>query len=161
MVNRALVKQPRVQNWRTTIPERASRPLWSVPIPSARVLLINCLFDTSNPATKSGRKQNATRANIPFYGSYSETDPVQLALEGVTKFKSEKFDIIIVDTSGRHKQETELFLEMSQIRDAVRPDNAIFVMDGTIGQAADPQARGMPTFVYTLTPLQPSRKPWR
>jgi signal recognition particle subunit SRP54 len=64
------------------------------------------------------RKQNATRAGIPFYGSYSETDPVQLAMDGVEKFRSEKFELIIVDTSGRHKQEQELFLEMSQISEA-------------------------------------------
>jgi signal recognition particle subunit SRP54 len=42
-----------------------------------------------------------------------------LAAEGVAKFKQEKFDIIIVDTSGRHKQEAELFAEMQQIFDAV------------------------------------------
>lgn len=42
-----------------------------------------------------------------------------IALEGVEKFKADKFDIIIVDTSGRHKQETELFEEMKQISAAV------------------------------------------
>ena len=54
--------------------------------------------------------------------SYSEADPVQLAKEGVEKFKSDGFEIIIVDTSGRHKQETELFDEMKQIESIiVRP----------------------------------------
>ena len=47
--------------------------------------------------------------------SYTETDPVQIAHEGVEKFKKESFEIIIVDTSGRHKQEAELFEEMKQI----------------------------------------------
>ena len=42
-----------------------------------------------------------------------------------------------MDTSGRHRQETELFEEMKQISDVVQPDNVIFVLDGTIGQAAD------------------------
>lgn len=51
--------------------------------------------------------------------SYTETDPVQLAHEGVSKFKKESFEIIIVDTSGRHKQEQELFDEMQQISSAV------------------------------------------
>jgi signal recognition particle subunit SRP54 len=31
-----------------------------------------------------------------------ESDPVQVALEGVEKFKKEDYEIIIVDTSGRH-----------------------------------------------------------
>jgi signal recognition particle subunit SRP54 len=66
---------------------------------------------------------------------------VQLAHEGVSKFKKDNFEIIIVDTSGRHKQEQELFNEMQQISSAVNPDSTIFVMDGTIGQAADAQAR--------------------
>jgi signal recognition particle subunit SRP54 len=59
-----------------------------------------------------------------------------LALEGVQKFKKEGFEVIIVDTSGRHRQETELFAEMKDIATAVTPDNVIFVLDGTIGQAA-------------------------
>ena len=68
-------------------------------------------------------------------------DPVVLAQEGIDKFKSQDFEIIIVDTSGRHKQESELFDEMKQISNVAKPDNIIFVMDGTIGQAADAQAR--------------------
>ncbi|KAI7829236.1 SRP54-type protein [Kickxella alabastrina] len=97
--------------------------------------------DTFRAGAFDQLKQNASRAHIPFYGSYSEADPVQIALEGVGKFRKDRFDLIIVDTSGRHKQETELFLEMEQIAAAVKPDNTVFVMDGTIGQAADAQAR--------------------
>jgi len=97
--------------------------------------------DTFRAGAFDQLKQNATKAKIPFFGSYMETDPVQLALDGVDKFKKEGFEIIIVDTSGRHKQEVELFEEMRQIFDAAKPDNVIFVMDGTIGQAAEPQAR--------------------
>jgi signal recognition particle subunit SRP54 len=37
---------------------------------------------------------------------------VQIAMDGVNHFKKENFEIIIVDTSGRHKQEQELFDEM-------------------------------------------------
>lgn len=72
---------------------------------------------------------------VPFYGSYSETDPVAIAEEGVQMFKKEGYEIIIVDTSGRHKQENELFEEMKQVAAAVTPDDIIFVMDSMIGQA--------------------------
>lgn len=96
--------------------------------------------DTFRAGAFDQLKQNATKAKIPFYGSYMETDPVQLALDGVEKFKKEGFEVIIVDTSGRHKQEVELFEEMKQISEAVTPDLTIFVMDGTIGQAAEAQA---------------------
>eukprot|EP00197_Chlamydomonas_leiostraca_P013012 CAMPEP_0202865184 /NCGR_PEP_ID=MMETSP1391-20130828/5319_1 /ASSEMBLY_ACC=CAM_ASM_000867 /TAXON_ID=1034604 /ORGANISM="Chlamydomonas leiostraca, Strain SAG 11-49" /LENGTH=499 /DNA_ID=CAMNT_0049544989 /DNA_START=206 /DNA_END=1702 /DNA_ORIENTATION=+ len=86
-------------------------------------------------------KQNATKANIPFYGSYKETDPAVIAQQGVERFREEKRDLIIVDTSGRHKQEAALFEEMRQVAAAVKPDLVIFVMDGSIGQAAFDQAR--------------------
>ncbi|KCV71997.1 hypothetical protein H696_01404 [Fonticula alba] len=84
--------------------------------------------------------QNATKAQIPYYGSHTETDPVVIAQEGVKKFKSQNFEIIIVDTSGRHKQEADLFEEMVQIERAISPDEVIFVMDASIGQAAKMQA---------------------
>ncbi len=51
--------------------------------------------------------------------SYTEMDPVVIAAEGVEKFKAENFEIIIVDTSGRHKQEDSLFEEMLQVSNAV------------------------------------------
>ncbi|RLV91660.1 Signal recognition particle 54 kDa protein [Spathaspora sp. JA1] len=97
--------------------------------------------DTFRAGAFDQLKQNAIKANIPYYGSYLEPDPVKIAFEGVNKFKQEKFDIIIVDTSGRHRQEQQLFQEMVQIGDAVQPTQTIMVMDGSIGQAAESQAR--------------------
>uniref|UniRef100_A0AC35F5R9 Signal recognition particle subunit SRP54 n=1 Tax=Panagrolaimus sp. PS1159 TaxID=55785 RepID=A0AC35F5R9_9BILA len=86
-------------------------------------------------------KQNATKARIPFYGSYSEVDPVIIASQGVQKFKEDGFEVIIVDTSGRHKQEASLFEEMLQVSNAVKPNNIIFVIDAAIGQACEAQAK--------------------
>ena len=97
--------------------------------------------DTFRAGAFDQLKQNAIKANIPYYGSYLEPDPVKIAFEGVQKFKQEKFDIIIVDTSGRHRQEEQLFTEMVQIGEAVQPTQTILVMDGSIGQAAESQAR--------------------
>ncbi len=61
-------------------------------------------------------KQNATKMQIPFFGSYTETDPAAIAQQGVDKFRAARHDLIIVDTSGRHKQEAALFEEMRQVR---------------------------------------------
>ncbi|KAL0230414.1 hypothetical protein PCE1_003974 [Barthelona sp. PCE] len=85
-------------------------------------------------------KQNCTAIHCPFYGSYTEADPVKIASEGVDMFRRENYELIIVDTSGRHKQETALFNEMQEIYNAVRPDETVFVMDALIGQAAYTQA---------------------
>ncbi|KAG9193411.1 signal recognition particle protein [Alternaria panax] len=97
--------------------------------------------DTFRAGAFDQLKQNATKAKIPYYGSHTQTDPVVVAGEGVEKFKKERFEIIIVDTSGRHRQEKDLFDEMVQIQNAVTPDQTIMVLDGTIGQAAESQAR--------------------
>jgi len=97
--------------------------------------------DTFRAGAFDQLKQNATKARIPFYGSYTEVDPVIIAQDGVEKFKQENFEIIVVDTSGRHKQETSLFEEMLQVSNAVNPDNVVFVMDASIGQACEAQAR--------------------
>ena len=97
--------------------------------------------DTFRAGAFDQLKQNATKASIPFYGSYSETDPAKIAEVGVNKFKEGGRDLIIVDTSGRHKQEEALFEEMRQVSSSVEPDLIIFVMDGSIGQAAFDQAK--------------------
>ena len=97
--------------------------------------------DTYRAGAFDQLKQNATKARIPFYGSYTETDPVTIAREGVERFRREKKDIILVDTSGRHKQSEALFEEMKQVADAVDPDSVVFVMDSAMGQAAYDQAK--------------------
>lgn len=54
-----------------------------------------------------------------IFCSYTEVDPVVIAQEGVDMFKAENFEFIVVDTSGRHKQEDSLFEEMLQVSNAV------------------------------------------
>jgi signal recognition particle subunit SRP54 len=65
---------------------------------------------------------------------------VKIAEDGVKEFKAEGVEVIIVDTSGRHKQQADLFEEMEMVSDAVQPDDVVFVMDSTIGQAVHDQA---------------------
>ena len=96
--------------------------------------------DTFRAGAFDQLKQNATKLRIPFYGSYTEADPVLIAEEGVERFKSDGYEVIIVDTSGRHRQEEALFDEMQEISAAIRPDNTVFVMDATQGQAVYDQA---------------------
>lgn len=97
--------------------------------------------DTFRAGAFDQLKQNATKAKIPFFGSYTETDPVAISAQGVAKFKQQRFEVIIVDTSGRHKQEQELFQEMQLIGQAVQPELSLLVLDGAIGQAAEGQSR--------------------
>lgn len=97
--------------------------------------------DTFRAGAFDQTRQSATKAKVAYFGSYTETDPVVIATQGVTKFKKERFDVIIVDTSGRHKQESELFQEMIQISAAVKPNVTVLVLDASIGQAAEAHSR--------------------
>lgn len=97
--------------------------------------------DTFRAGAFDQLRQNAAKANIAYHGSLTETDPVLVAREGVSRFKKEKYEVIIVDTSGRHRQEAALFQEMVDIQEAVRPDQTIMVLDASMGQQAEAQAK--------------------
>ena len=71
--------------------------------------------DTFRAGAFEQLKQNSAKIKCPFFGNKNETDPVKIAEEGVAFFRKQKYEIIIVDTSGRHKQETALFDEMKQV----------------------------------------------
>ena len=49
--------------------------------------------DTFRAGAFDQLKQNATKAKIPFYGSYTETDPVAIASLGVEKFRKGHFQV--------------------------------------------------------------------
>lgn len=97
--------------------------------------------DTFRAGAYDQLRQNATKAGLRFYGSLTEADPVIIAKEGVTELKKEKYDLIIVDTSGRHKQESALFEEMKEVQQAIKPNDIVFVMSATDGQAVEEQAK--------------------
>eukprot|EP00494_Astrolonche_serrata_P032116 UN32385 len=97
--------------------------------------------DTYRAGANDQLKQNAAKAGVAFYGDKNCSDPVQIAEKGIEIFKKEGLDFIIVDTSGRHKQEAALFQEMEAIHEAIDPNETIFVMDSSIGQAAYGQAK--------------------
>ena len=96
--------------------------------------------DTFRAGAYDQLKQNAAKVKVKFYGSMTEADPVIIAREGVLELKRDKYELIIVDTSGRHKQEEALFEEMKQVEDAIKPNDVVYVMDGTNGQAVQDQA---------------------
>jgi len=96
--------------------------------------------DTFRAGAFAQLRQNATKVKAAFYGEQENKDPVSIALAGVKLFTDDHFDLIIVDTSGRHMQDQELFQEMKQVADAIHPNDIVFVMDSSIGQAARDQA---------------------
>ncbi|GKA30909.1 signal recognition particle 54 kDa protein 2 [Tanacetum coccineum] len=67
--------------------------------------------------------------------SYIESDPVKIVVEGVETFRKENCDLIIVDTSGRHKQEVALFEEMHQVSEATSVDDGAVIVTKIDGHA--------------------------
>ncbi len=96
--------------------------------------------DTWRPGAYYQLKQLVDPYNIEVFGDPNEKDAIKLAREGVEYFKEKGVDVIIVDTAGRHKEESTLIEEMRQISEAIKPHEVILVIDGTIGQQAYHQA---------------------
>lgn len=96
--------------------------------------------DTWRPAAYNQLKQLADQIQVPFYGEPENKNSIQIAMNGVDKYKKEKKEIIIVDTAGRHKEEKSLMKEMQQISSKIRPTEIILVLDGTLGQQSASQA---------------------
>ncbi|GAA1683085.1 signal recognition particle protein [Mycolicibacterium murale] len=63
-------------------------------------------------------------------------DPVSVAAAGLAEAKAKHFDIVIVDTAGRLGIDDVLMAQAAGIRDAVHPDETLFVLDAMIGQDA-------------------------
>ena len=95
--------------------------------------------DTWRPAAYEQLRQLTEEMQIPLYGYPNNKDALDLAEKGLKEFKSKK--IIIFDTAGRHKEESDLLNEMNQLDDIIDPTEAILVIDGTIGQQAGEQAK--------------------
>ena len=103
--------------------------------------------DTYRPGAYAQLKQLADQINIPIYGDEDENDAVKIALEGLRKF--ENYDIVLIDTAGRHKDEKSLIEEMKTLEKTIHPDEIIMVIDGTIGQQAAVQAEAF----HKATPI--------
>jgi signal recognition particle subunit SRP54 len=63
-------------------------------------------------------------------------DPVAVARDGVAHAREQFYDVVVVDTAGRLGIDAELMQQAADIRDAVKPDETLFVIDAMIGQDA-------------------------
>jgi signal recognition particle subunit SRP54 len=63
-------------------------------------------------------------------------DPVAVARASIPEAQRKLFDVVVVDTAGRLGIDAELMQQAARIRDAVQPDEILFVVDAMIGQDA-------------------------
>ena len=93
--------------------------------------------DVHRPAAYEQLSQIASHIDVPVYGGGK--DAVKVVKEGLEKFS--KYDIIIIDTAGRHSLEKDLIKEMEKIAKIVKPEEKLLVIDASIGQQAGKQAK--------------------
>ena len=92
--------------------------------------------DTYRPAAYEQLKQLGEKIGVPVYGEPGGQDAVDIARKGVEYFVQRGFDIVIVDTAGRHHKEETLLEEMREIYKLINPDEIMLVLDAAIGQQA-------------------------
>jgi signal recognition particle subunit SRP54 len=79
------------------------------------------------------------RAGVPVYAPEPGSgvgDPVAVARASIIEAQRRQYDVVVVDTAGRLGIDAELMAQAADIRDAVDPDEILFVVDAMIGQDA-------------------------
>jgi len=108
-------------------------------------LLVAC--DLQRPGAVNQLQIVGERAGVavfaPHPGTSAQTDqaaapgdPVAVAAAGLAEARAKHFDVVIVDTAGRLGIDEEMMAQAGAIRDAVTPDETIFVLDAMVGQDA-------------------------
>ncbi|WP_329123480.1 signal recognition particle protein [Streptomyces sp. NBC_01465] len=100
-------------------------------------LLVAC--DLQRPNAVNQLSVVAERAGVAVYAPEPGNgvgDPVKVAQDSIEYAKSKQYDVVVVDTAGRLGIDQELMQQAADIRDAVSPDEVLFVVDAMIGQDA-------------------------
>ncbi len=97
-------------------------------------LLAAC--DTFRPAAMEQLRVLGEQVGVPVYIEEGATDPVLVARNAIQHAKAKGHDVLIIDTAGRQAIDEELMQQIQDIRDAVQPDEILFVVDAMTGQDA-------------------------
>ena len=97
-------------------------------------LLAAC--DTFRPAAMEQLRVLGEQIGVPVYMEEGATDPVSVAQNAIQHAKAKGHDVLIIDTAGRQVVDEELMQQIQDIRDAVQPDEILFVVDAMTGQDA-------------------------
>jgi signal recognition particle subunit SRP54 len=100
-------------------------------------LLVAC--DLQRPNAVQQLQVNGERVGVPVFAPEAGNgvgDPVSVAKASIEEAKRTLHDVVIVDTAGRLGVDAEMMQQASDIRDAVQPDEVLFVVDAMIGQDA-------------------------
>ncbi|MEB3271451.1 MAG: signal recognition particle protein, partial [Synechococcus sp.] len=99
-----------------------------------RALLVAA--DIYRPAAIDQLQTLGRQIGVEVFSLGAEAKPEDIAAAGVEKAKVEGFDTVLVDTAGRLQIDQSMMEEMVRIREAVKPDEVLLVVDAMIGQEA-------------------------
>ena len=97
-------------------------------------LLVAC--DVYRPAAIQQLHVLGEQIGVPVYSEPDSKDPVQIARNAIAHAQQEGLDTVIIDTAGRLAIDEEMMNEISSIKEAIRPDETLFVVDSMTGQDA-------------------------
>lgn len=101
---------------------------------SKNPLLVAC--DVYRPAAIDQLHIVGEQIGVEVFSDKENSDPVALAKAGLAHAKSNGFNVVIIDTAGRLAIDEQMMKEIANIRDAVNPQETLFVVDSMTGQDA-------------------------
>ena len=99
----------------------------------------SCLMvgtDVYRPAAIDQLLTLGNQIDVPVFEMGTDADPVEIARQGVAKAKELGVDTVIVDTAGRLQIDNDMMGELSRIKDTIKPDDTLLVVDAMTGQEA-------------------------
>jgi signal recognition particle subunit SRP54 len=101
--------------------------------------------DVHRPGAYEQLSQISKEVNAGFYGENGEKNALKIVRNGMKELADYK--IKIIDTSGRDSLDEDLIAEIKGLKDHIKPDEVLLVMDATVGQQAGPQAKALDSAV--------------
>ncbi|MCH5328863.1 MAG: signal recognition particle protein [Coprobacter sp.] len=92
--------------------------------------------DVYRPAAIEQLKVLGEQIGVPVYSEEGNLNPVQIARNAVKQARTEGYDLVIVDTAGRLAVDEQMMQEIQAIKEAVSPQEILFVVDSMTGQDA-------------------------
>ena len=97
-------------------------------------LLVAC--DVYRPAAIEQLRVLAEQIDVPMYCELESKNPVEIAQHAIQEAKAKGYDLVIVDTAGRLAVDEQMMNEITAIKEAINPDEILFVVDSMTGQDA-------------------------
>lgn len=96
--------------------------------------------DVYRPAAIDQLKTLASQINVPVF-SLEDKNALKVAKEALIEARKQACDVLIVDTAGRLHVDKDMMDEVAAIKDALKPNEILFVVDSMTGQDAVNTAR--------------------